>query len=95
MTWRSYAVGSENISDRGDQKKLFVSKSTLIYSNVDVEIKLNNMNNVTIIILAATWYEFKSNIFQIFVNCEAEEAETSYIYIYTEGVMYDEARRPE
>ena len=95
MVWRSYVVGSQNISGVGDQKKHFISKSLLLYSDIDVNIKLNNMNNVTIVILADTWYEFKSNIHTVFVDCVVETPETSYIYLYPEGVLYDEARRPE
>jgi len=95
MVWRSYVVGSENISGVGDQKKHFISKSLLLYSDIDVNIKFNNMNNVTIFIHGETWYEFKSNIYTVFVDCVVETAATSYIYLYPEGVLYDEARRPE
>lgn len=95
MVWKQYAVGSNNITDRGDQKKLFTSKSTLIYSTLTCDVKFNNMNNVTIAILANTWYEFKSNIFQVFVDAVHTVAETHVIKLYFEGVMYDEARRPE
>ena len=91
--WMSYAVGHDNVTTQGDQRKLFVSKSTLIYSPLDVSIKLNNMNNVTIAILANTWYEFKSNIFHVFAH--DAELGVSYIKFYFEGVMVDEARRPE
>ena len=91
--WLSYAVGHDNLTTQGDQRKLFVSKSTLVYSPVDVDIKFNNMNNVTIAILANTWYEFKSNIFQVFVYDVREDE--SYVKFYFEGVMVDEARRPE
>lgn len=94
MVWRSYAVGENNISGKGDQKKHFTSKSTLIYSDIIVDVKFNSMHNVTIQLLADTWYEFKSNIHTIFVDCTVAAEEESYIRIYTEGVMYDEARRP-
>ena len=95
MVWLPYVVGSENISGKGDQHKHFVSKSTLFYADIDTDIRLNSMHNVTITLLAATWYEFKSNIHTIYVLHEVETAETSYLYIYPEGVMYDEGRRPE
>lgn len=93
MGWLNYAVGRDNLTTQGDQRKLFVSKSTLIFSPLDVDIKLNNMNNVTIAILANTWYEFKSNIFHVFVN-DYDDVQ-GYIKFYFEGVMVDEARRPE
>lgn len=98
MPWQMYAVGSDNISGVGDQKKHFVSKSTLLYTTQEnLEIKLNSMNNVTIVLLVDTWYEFKSNIHSIYVNLTtvASEELVTYLKCYFEGVMYHEARRPE
>jgi hypothetical protein len=91
--WLAYAVGADNITDRGSQKKLFTSKSTLIYSTLNIDIKFNSMNNVPIAILNSVWYEFKSNIFQVFANDSGEDV--GYLKLYFEGVMSDEARRPE
>jgi hypothetical protein len=51
------------------------------------------MNNVPIAILNSVWYEFKSNIFQVFANDSGEDV--GYLKLYFEGVMSDEARRPE
>jgi hypothetical protein len=88
----AYVVGQNQTVGHGDQRKLFVSKSTLIYSTEDQTIHLNNMNNVAIVILASTWYEFKSNIYQVFVTTPAA---SQYIKFYFEGVLPQEARNPE
>ena len=70
----------------------FVSKSTLVYSTVAADIKLNNTENVEIDILADVLYEFESNIHQIFYKYSAAEGT---IYIYCEGVLPQEARGAE
>jgi hypothetical protein len=88
-----YAVGSNNISGVGDQKKHFVSKSTLIFSSFNLGIKINSQNNIQMLIFANTYYEFKSNIHSIFWGGTGEQ--DTYIKIWFEGVMYNEARRPE
>jgi hypothetical protein len=94
--WRSYQVGANQIDAHGDQKKYFVSKSTLIFADYDFEVKFNSMLNVSVIILKDTWYEFKSNIYQVFKRpVDDDFVEDVNIWIYFEGVMVDEARRPE
>jgi len=95
MVWTAYAVGTNNISDRGDQKKLFVSKSTLIFANKTWAIRFNNMNNVIIYLEPNVWYEFKSNIQQVFHEPVMGVIADDYIRFYFEGVLPDEARRPE
>jgi hypothetical protein len=43
-----------------------------------------------------TWYEFKSNIYQVFYYpADGSYTDDVHIYLYFEGVMYDEGRRPE
>jgi hypothetical protein len=89
-----YSVGHNQVHGHGDQRKLFVSKSTLIYSTVDIVVYFNNKNNVAIDILASTWYEFKSNIYQVFWNYGGQ-AEEWDIYFYFEGVLSNEQRGTE
>lgn len=91
-TYKRYNVGENNQLGKGTQHKLFESKSTLILSTVNADIKLNSTENVEIDILANTYYEFKSNIHAIFYKYSASEGT---IYIWTEGTLPQEARRPE
>jgi hypothetical protein len=88
----SYTVGHNQIEGTGDQKKLFVSKSTLIYSTEDTFVVFNSRNNAKHTVLANTYYEFKSNIFVVF---HPPATSGNGIYFWFEGVMYNEARRPE
>lgn len=88
-----YVVGDNNIDAQGDQKKHFVSKSTLLIPNSDLDIQLNSQKNVAITLLANVHYEFKSNIHSIFWAASA--VQESWLKIYCEGVMYHESRRPE
>lgn len=87
----SYDVGHNQIMKTGDQKKLFVSKSTLVYSTADCFIYFNSMNNAPVFILANTYFEFESNIFVVLWD---KELRTGYLYLWFEGVMFNEARRP-
>lgn len=87
-----YVVGSDNINGLGDQKKVFVSKSSLFFSTADLVIHLNSHNNVAITILANTYYEFKSNIHSVFWDATQG---AGIFKMWFEGVMYHEARRPE
>lgn len=90
--WESYLVGENNMEGLGSQKKLFISKSTLIYATTAVNVKFNHSENVIIGLLANTWYEFKSNIRMVYY---ARQATSGTIYIYSEGVLPQEARTPE
>lgn len=83
-TTTSYVVGTNNMGQGKDQKKIFVSKSTLIMSTVDTVVHFNNSNNVAIVILANVWYEFKSNIYTVY---HTQPADTAKIYFYFEGVL--------
>lgn len=85
----AYTVGTDNLTNGGDQKKRFTSKSTLIYSNVACTIKFNNANNVTIDILANTWYEFYQNIHMIIILTIGTDGT---IYLYFEGTLPEECR---
>jgi hypothetical protein len=88
-----YVVGSSQINGTGDQKKHFISKSTLIFCNHNIKIRFNSANNTEIFIFANTYYEFKSNIHSIYWVSVGEGED--YIDMWFEGVMYHEARRPE
>lgn len=88
----TYQVGEANLNADGDQRKLFVSKSTLIYSDVACTVKFNHADNVTIDILANTWYTFWSNIHRVIVLTIATGGT---LYMYFEGVLPEDARRPE
>lgn len=87
-----YIVGDNQIGAHGTQRKLFVSKSTLIMCTEDTHVHFNSPNNVAIPILANTWYEFKSNIEAVY--CTAIGADKG-LYLYFEGVLPEEARSPE
>jgi len=86
-----YVVGTNNINGTGDQKKTFVSKSTLFFSTAIIDIHLNSHNNVLITLLANTWYEFKSNIHSVFYDATQG---AGVLKMYFEGIMFNEARRP-
>ena len=86
-----YAVGTNNINKHGNQSKLFVSKSTLIYASAACTVVFNDSKNVVIDILPLVWYEFKSNIWMIFWDLGTDGAD---LYLYFEGVLPDEARVP-
>ena len=88
-----YVVGQNQIDAHGNQSKRFVSKSTLIYSTGDAHVHFNDSKNVAVAILALTWYEFKSNIWQVFTDIP--QGEDEFIKFYFEGVLPDEARSPE
>jgi hypothetical protein len=88
----SYVVGTNQVNAHGDQRKLFVSKSTLIYATEGQIIHLNSIKNIPIAILANTWYEFKSNIYQVFC---VQPSSGYYIYFYFEGVLPQESRSAE
>lgn len=90
--YQTYRVGENNVGLNGDQHKLFVSKSTLIMATQDADVVFNHSNNAPILLLANNWYTFKSNIYQIHY---ARHETTGDIYIYCEGVLPQEARRPE
>ncbi len=91
-TVRSYVVGHNQVIGHGDQRKLFVSKSTLIYCTENTTIQFNSTNNVVVTILASTWYEFKSNISSIYHAAITQDKD---LYVYFEGVLPNEARSPE
>jgi hypothetical protein len=88
----SYIVGDNQIKSVGDQRKRFVSKSTLILCTEDTTLRFNSPNNVGITILASTWYEFKSNIYVVFLTAITDGKD---LYLYFEGTLPQEARSPE
>jgi len=83
-TVNAYTVGTNNMGQGRDQKKRFVSKSTLIYCTEATTIHFNNSNNVAIAILANTWYTFYSNIYSI---NHALISQGNNLYVYFEGVL--------
>jgi len=85
----SFAVGSGNMSSGGDQKKLFTSKSTVLYATENSTVRFNNNNNVAIAILANTWYEFYQNVHTLIVTAIGTQG---YLYAYFEGAMPEESR---
>lgn len=91
-TVQFYAVGSNQIDAHGTQHKLFVSKSTLIYSTAATTVKFNSPNNVDNLLLPGVWYEFKSNIASVIFLIPTGE---DYLLFYFEGVLPEEARAPE
>lgn len=88
----SYVVGQNQIDAHGTQSKRFVSKSTLIFSTERTNVRFNDSKNNAIIIEANTWYEFKTNIWQVFVVALSDDQEMFFIF---EGVLPNEARSPE
>lgn len=90
--YQTYRVGENNRGKRGDQMKLFTSKSLLIFCTTNTYVKFNHANNVIQTLLANTWYEFMSNIYAVHY---AYVADAGTIYLYPEGVLPQEARRPE
>lgn len=89
---QNYRVGTNQVNLHGDQTKYFVSKSTLIISDVECTIRFNHTGNVPITILADTCYEFKSNITSVYVSAIATDGT---IYMYFEGVLPQEQRDAE
>ncbi|TKJ36871.1 hypothetical protein CEE36_11330 [candidate division TA06 bacterium B3_TA06] len=92
VVYQPYVVGENNIPGDGDQFKRFVAKSTLIFCTTNTRVIFNNSNNVFQTLLANTWYEFMTNIHQMFYRYSTEAGS---ILIYVEGVLPQEARRPE
>ena len=90
--YKTYLVGANNRGGEGDQMKFFTSKSLLIFCTTNTRVKFNHADNVVFTLLANTWYEFMSNIYAVHFTRFAEDG---IIYIYAEGVLPQEARRPE
>jgi hypothetical protein len=90
-TGLTYVVGQNQIDAHGNQAKRFVSKSTLIMSTEDTNVKFNDSKNVNVPLVANVWYEFKSNIWQVFYTTPTNG---KYVYFYFEGVLPIEARSP-
>lgn len=84
-----YKVGKNNVDVQGDQSKFFVSKSTLILSDVECTIRLNSTENTPITIRANTYYEFLSNIRCVYVTAIGANG---YIDFGFEGVEPQEVR---
>jgi len=85
----AYTVGTDNLTNGGDQKKRFTSKSTLLFATQACTVRFNNSNNVTQDILANTWYEFYQNIHTLIVVTIGSQG---ILYAYFEGTLPEEAR---
>lgn len=88
----AYRVGTNNQAVQGDQSKLFVSKSTMILSDVECTVRFNHTANTPITIRASVQYEFMSNIVMVYVSAIATGG---YIDLGFEGVLPDESRDAE
>jgi hypothetical protein len=87
-----YQVGKSNQLGRGDQHKLFTSKSTLLIATATTTVRFNSTENVTITLIADVPYTFYSNIHTLYVVTIGTDG---VLYAYFEGVHPKEARRPE
>jgi hypothetical protein len=74
-------------------KTTLTAPETKLFSDHNLVIYFNSKNNVAQVILALTYYEFKSNIHSIFWDGTGDQ--DTFLKIWVEGVMYHEARRPE
>ena len=88
----TYPVGTDNRVGRGDQHKLFVSKSTLLIATATTTVRFNSTENVTITLIANIPYTFYSNIHQLYVVAIGAQG---VLYAYFEGVLPEDAGRPE
>lgn len=88
----TYIVGKTQKDNKGDQHKLFTSKSTLLIATTETTIKLNHSENVTQTLLANVPYFFETNIRSLYVITIGAGG---VLYAYFEGVLPNEARRPE
>lgn len=87
-----YNVGENNVTTDGSQKKRFISKSTLIFSDVACTIRFNHTENVTIAIMANVWFTFECDIHRVYTVTIGAGGD---IHFWFEGVLPDEARTPE
>lgn len=85
----TYRVGTNNRGAQGDQTKFFVSKSTMVLSDVACTIRFNHSANQLIQIRANTQYEFFSNIERVFIVTIGTDG---YIDFGFEGVLSEECR---
>lgn len=79
-----YQVGQRNIDAHGSQRKHFVSKSTLIYSDVACTVRFNNANNVADTILPNVLFTFFCNISAVIVDAIGAGGT---LYMYFDGVL--------
>lgn len=87
-----YQVGTDNQTGAGTQHKKFVSKSTLLIATTQTTVRFNSGGNVLFTLLANVPYTFYSNIYSLLVVAIGAGGE---LHAYFEGVLPDEARRPE
>jgi len=84
-----YVVGTNNLNAQGSQRKLFVSKSTLLFATQDCYVRFNHSRNVQNRIFANIPFEFDCNISEIFV---VRVTTDGTLYAYFEGVLPQEVR---
>lgn len=87
-----WVVGSTNVGLNGSQRKVFVSKSLLAYSDVACTFRFNHRNNVTINHPANAFIEYKSNIWSVHVLTIATDGS---LYLWADGVLPEDARGTE
>lgn len=87
-----YQVGTDNQTGRGTQHKKFVSKSTLLIATATTTIRFNSAENVLSTLIANVPYTFYSNIYALHVVAIGAGGA---LYAYFEGVLPEDAGRPE
>jgi len=88
----NYTVGDANVAAHGSQRKRFVSKSTLLICTGAATVRFNHASNVLMTLIANAPYTFVSNIHTLIIGTIAAE---STLYAYFEGVLPEDAGRPE
>lgn len=88
----AYVVGDNNVAAHGSQRKRFVSKSTLLIATGATTIRLNHASNVLMTLIANAPYTFISNVHTLIIGTIAAD---STLYAYFEGVLPEDAGRPE
>lgn len=100
--WLQWNIGEGNINSGGDQKKRFVSKRLILWSDQELIFRLNDRNNVSITAKPIYFYdgsevstayeiEIHTNVSIVYVYCASEK----YYYAYAEGVLPQETRDAE
>ncbi len=102
VLYGSYAVGTNNINAHGDQSKRFVSKRANIWATKDATtIRFNDSRNVEMELepilvddiggIVRVGKEYHTNVAVVYYAIATE----SYLYMYFEGVLPEEARDAE
>lgn len=87
-----YVVGTTQVNLGKEIKKRFISKSTMIFSDVACTIRFNHTENAPITIRANLAYEFLCNVTSVYVSAIGTGG---YIDMGFEGVLSEETRKAE